>query len=459
MKRVKYIIVALFAAISSVSMAQTAASAYFLDGTYYNYKLNPAMKAERGYLSLPIGNISFGTKGNIGLANFLYPTEDGKLATFMSGKVSQDDFLGGLPDYARLGFEFENSLLGVGFRMFGGYTSLGISMHSSLSMMLPKGFFEFAKKGLQEDHYSFSGININTMNYAAFTLGYSHDIFKGFRLGVNAKYLVGLAHADITVDKLNVEFSEDRWMVESHARAQAALYCEANVTMDEENVINGFQMGSISTPDASGFGVDLGVTYDMNHIVPGLTLSASVVDLGYIKWNHMMKAQSTDAKVEFDGFDEIDYNSMDATLEKELETLGTDAAKMIEFNYEGSSSQITNLNPTMYLGLEYNMPFYKRLSVGAMYSKRFSTFDCFKTYQARGYVNLSPLKWLEASVNYGYTTYGQSFGWLFNIHVLCCHFFVGSDYMITKVTPQYIPVNDLNSHITFGLTMPLGKRK
>lgn len=459
MKKIKYIIVALFAVMSSVSMAQTAASAYFLDGTYYNYKLNPAMKAERGYFSLPIGNISLATKGNVGISNFLYPTEDGKLSTFMSGKVSQKEFLDNMPDFARLGMEFDNSIFGLGFRLLGGYTSFGISVHSSTSFMMPKGFFEFAKKGFQESAYSFSGININTMNYAAVTLGYSHEIFKGFRLGVNAKYLVGLAHADITVDKLNVEMSENLWMVESHASAQAALYCKADVTMDENNVINGFQLGSISSPEASGFGADLGIVYDMNHIVPGLTLSASIVDCGYIKWNHMLKAQSTDARVEFDGFDEFDYNNMETSLENELESLGNDAAKMIEFNYEGASSVVTNLNPTMYLGVEYNMPFYKRLSVGAMYSKRFSKFDCYKTYQARGYINLSPLKWLEASVNYGYTTYGQSFGWLFNIHVLCCHLFVGSDYMITKVTPQYIPVNDLNSHVTLGLTMPLGKRK
>jgi hypothetical protein len=31
--------------------------------------------------------------------------------------------------------------------------------------------------------------------------------------------------------------------------------------------------------------------------------------------------------------------------------------------------------------------------------------------------------------------------------------------MITKVTPQFIPVNNLNGHVTFGFNMPLGKRK
>ena len=56
-------------------------------------------------------------------------------------------------------------------------------------------------------------------------------------------------------------------------------------------------------------------------------------------------------------------------------------------------------------------------------------------------------------------TYGTSWGWMFNFHPGWTSFFIGSDYMISKVTPQFIPVNDLNYHITFGINMPLGKRK
>ena len=90
MKNLRYIAVALFLCVfSSQNMAQTALSSYFLDGTLYNSRLNPAMKAERNYLSLTLGNISFRTKGNVGISNFLYPVEGDKLATFMSGSVDK----------------------------------------------------------------------------------------------------------------------------------------------------------------------------------------------------------------------------------------------------------------------------------------------------------------------------------------------------------------------------------
>ena len=465
MKKIRNIVAAFLVIVcTQTSVAQTALSSYFMDGMLYNSKLNPAMKAERGYLSLLLGNTSLGTKGNVGISNFLYPRGENELATFMSGSVGTDEFLGGMPDYTRLGFKLDETLMAAGFRLFGGYFSLGLSLHSSATVSLPKGFFEFAKKGFQENSYSFSGLNVNTMNYAAATVGYSHNLFQGFRFGVNAKYLVGIGHADLFVDKLNVEMNEQHWMVESHARMQAALFCETEVMVDENGVVNGADLALelddlMNIRTSNGFAVDLGFVYDMDEFVPGLTLSASVIDLGYINWKYMMTGQSTDTKVEFDGFGEVDYNDVENVVTAEMEQLIDDASKMVEFNYGGIKEMKTALNATMYLGAEYNMPFYRPLSVGVLYGQCFSPFDCSKWYEARGYVNLSPVKWFELSVNYGYGTYGTTLGWVLNFHPAGINLFVGSDYMITRVTPQYIPIDNMNAHVTLGLNLALGKRK
>ena len=465
MKNIRYIIAAFLLFIcSQVTVAQTALSSYFLDGMLYNSKLNPAMKAERGYFSLAVGNISVRTKGNVGISNFLYPRGENELATFMSGSVSAEEFLKNIPKNVKFGLSLDETLMAFGFRMFGGYFSFDLSLHASADVSLPKGFFEFAKKGLQENSYSFSGLNINTTNYAAATVGYSHEIFDGFSFGVNAKYLLGVAHANIHVDKLNVELSDQRWMVESHAHAQAALLCETDIQTDENNVINGVEpkvafkdLMRLKTSD--GFAVDLGFVYDMERFVPGLKLSASVVDLGFINWRYMMSGHSTDARVEFNGFNDIDYNDVEGALDAELERLADDAAKLVELSYDGVNSVKTGLNTTMYLGAEYDMPFYRPLSVGVLYSQCFSSYEARKWNETRGYLNLSPLKWFELSVNCGYGTYGTSFGWMLNFHPACINLFVGSDYMITKVSPQYIPIDNMNAHITFGLNLALGRRK
>lgn len=455
MKQIKHIMLLLCATFALNSAAQTAKSAYFLDGTFHNFQLNPAMKAERGFFSFGLGNLSIGTNGNVGLSHFLYPKGE-QLTTFMSGSVAQDEFLNRLPQSIRLGMNYEQTLFAFGFRLLGGYTSFSLSMHSSTSLALPKGFFEFAKKGFQESSYSFSGININTMNYAAATLGYSYEVYKGLRVGVNLKYLMGLAYADATFDKFELEMSEERWRVESHAQAQAAIISE--VYFEKENNLDNLKMGPFA-PSASGFAVDLGVEYDMEEFVPGLTLSASVLDLGKINWGYMMSLENDGTPIEWGGFTEGDINDLGTSLEEEFDQLGKDAEQMMDFKIHDIKSASTKLNATMYLGAEYNMPFYKPLSVAMLYGKKFSPYAYSGWNEFRGYINIAPLKWFEASANLGHTTFGTSWGWMLNFHPVGLNLFVGSDYMIYKISPQFIPLNDLNYHITFGANITIGKRK
>lgn len=452
-RRKLYIALLLCLAFATKGVAQTAKSAYFLDGTFHNFQLNPAMKAERGFFSFGLGNLSIGTTGNVGISHFLYPKGD-QLTTFMSGSVAQDEFLNRLPQSIRFGMNYDQTLLAFGFRLLGGYTSFSVSMHSSTSMAIPKGFFEFAKKGLQENLYSFSGINMNSMSYAAATLGYSYEVYKGLRVGVNLKYLMGLAYADATFDKFELEMSEERWRVESHAQAQAALFSE--VYFENENNLDNLKMGSFA-PAASGFAVDLGVEYDMEEFVPGLTLSASVIDLGMINWKYTMSIENDGTPLEWSGLTEGEINNLGASLENEFDHLGKDAEKMAEMKVNEIRSASTNLKATMYLGAEYNMPFYKPLSVAMLYGKRFSPYAGWNDF--RTYANVAPLKWFEASVNVGFSTFGTSWGWMLNFHPAGVNFFVGSDYMISKISPQFIPINNFNSHFTLGMNITFGKTK
>ena len=436
-------------------IAQTAKSAYFLDGTFHNYKLNPAMDAERAFFSIGLGNMAIGTNGNVGISHFIYPQGD-QLATFTSGAVDQDQFLDRLPQTIQGGLNYDASLLAFGFRLLGGYTSFSLSLHSNTSIALPKSIFEFVKKGLQENQYSFSGINMNTTNYVAATLGYSYEVYKGLRVGANLKYLMGLAYADVTFNTLDIEMSEERWSMEAYAQGHAALFSEVYFNGNDNN-LNDLRMGSLA-PTANGFAVDLGVEYDMDEFVPGLTVSASVLDLGFINWGHMMSLDNSHTlPIEWTGISGTDINDIGTALESEIERLGDQAQQMLELHVYDINSSKSNLNATMYLGAEYEMPFYQPLSVAMLYGKKFSRYNGWD--EVRGYINVAPLKWFEAAVNGGFTTYGASWGWMLNFHPAGLNLFVGSDYMVTRISPQFIPINNLNYHINFGVNIPFGKRK
>ena len=128
MNKIKYSILLAVCGVSALQVnAQTAKSAYFLDGMYHNYQLNPAMQAERPFFSAALGNWSLKTNGNFGLSNFLYPYGDNQLTTFMSSSVSADEFLGRLPQSLQLSTELGSTLFAAGFRLLGGYTTLSLS--------------------------------------------------------------------------------------------------------------------------------------------------------------------------------------------------------------------------------------------------------------------------------------------------------------------------------------------
>lgn len=463
MRQLRYILVVVLCSVTSfIGVAQTAKSAYFLDGTFHNYLLNPAMDAERAYFTILGGNLSFATNGNVGISNFIYPYGDDKLTTFMSGTVSQSEFLNRLPKSVKMSADINMTLLAAGFRMFNGYTNISLSLNSAVSTNLPKGLFEFAKKGFQESAYCFSDINMRTMNYAALTVGHSREIIDGLRVGINAKYLLGLAYANLHVDKLNIELSEKQWMIESHASAEAAMVVESNMSSGEDGTVENVEVPVFNgtgpfKPVASGFAIDLGAVYDLSEFVEGLTVSASIVDLGTIKWKNMMMASTRDTKVVFKGFSETTPEDLGGSVNEELEELGDDASEMIDLYADGVEVKNTALSATMYVGAEYSMPFYRPLSAALLYGKRFGNFGGWN--DIRGYVNVVPLKWFEASANVGFSTFGTSLGWMINFHPVGFNLFIGSDYMITKVTPQFIPVNNLNGHITMGINFPIGARK
>ena len=225
MKQIKYII-ATFAMASSVMTvgAQTAKSSYFMDGAFHNMQMNPAMKAERNFISFPmLGNMGVSLNGNVGLSDFLYPHGENELATFMHKSVSADEFLGNIPSTTKIGMNFDMTIFALGFRGFGGYNTLNLTLRSQMGINLPKGMFEFMKRGLSREQHSFSNLNVNSMNYAALTIGHCRDIIENLRVGVNLKYLIGLGYANLNVDKMNLTLQDDGIGFDRAAEEKARL--------------------------------------------------------------------------------------------------------------------------------------------------------------------------------------------------------------------------------------------
>lgn len=473
--KIKHIFISILAILtSSVASAQEEnASAYFMDGYSMRHELNPAFGGERNYISIPaLGNLGVGLNSNVGINTFLYklPGTD-RLTTFMSPEVSADEFLGKLENTNKINASVRLTILSAGFKGLRGYNTISLAARSKNGVTLPHELFEFMKLGQQgtESTYHMDDINIRSTNLAEIAIGHSHHIGKKIEVGAKLKLLMGLADVNARVDRLNVTMGDTRWKVDAQGSMDIAAgkglevptNAEAGKELDKPEMRNQIAWGDIKynnfNPSGFGFGVDLGVCW---RPIKRLTLSASLTDLGFVNWKHNITAATPNTTWEFDGFQNVALDSSqpgyeDNKLKTQLDNIWDglkDCANFQRTSTDGSRTQ--SLGATLRLGAEYQMPFYKGLTAGFLFTHQFD--GPFSWNEGRLSANLKPAKWFDCNINVAQSTYGTSMGWMLNFHPRGFNFFVGSDHQFFKITPQFIPVGRANASINLGFNITFG---
>ncbi|MDD6209293.1 MAG: DUF5723 family protein, partial [Bacteroidales bacterium] len=73
--------------------------------------------------------------------------------------------------------------------------------------------------------------------------------------------------------------------------------------------------------------------------------------------------------------------------------------------------------------------------------------------------NYQPFDWLGVTLSYSFVhSYFQTFGWAINLSPSWINFFIGSDYMFTKLAKPFVPMTNA-MNVNFGLSVPLSKNK
>lgn len=375
-----------FVCLCTVSSAQSLRSGYFLEGYTYRHLMNPAFSPERNYIAVPgIGNINVGAQSNVGLNTFIYPYGNDKLTTFMNSSISNDDFLGKLKDNNRINVNLNMTLLSAGFRAWGGFNTIDVNMRSTTSLNLPRGLFEFMKLGMNSSNsvYEMDDLGISSNNYAEIALGHSRQINDKLNVGGKLKFLLGLGNVNIKMTDMKVQMAEDKWMVQANGEMNTSVKGLTIPTKEEsgkeiknpsERDLVDWDNIDLDSPGLSGFGmaIDLGVTYKLRE---DLTLSAAILDLGFISWSNTIKAKTSNTPWEFNGFQNIAMGSDDADgdkpLEDQLEDLGNDIENYASFHRtETGSSSTRALGATLNIGADYVFPLYDKLHFGFLSSTR-----------------------------------------------------------------------------------------
>lgn len=139
-----------------------------------------------------------------------------------------------------------------------------------------------------------------------------------------------------------------------------------------------------------GMAVDLGGIYKIND---DWTVSASLLDLGFINWSNDMQAVNISDRFEFGGFHDVAVTH-DRGGEKLGDKSDRYADQLKEFanlrDNGDQGSRTTGIGMTINLAGEYTLPVYRKIKFGALSSTRIR--GAYTWTEGRLSANYTPLK-------------------------------------------------------------------
>lgn len=443
---------------AGVSAQTTLNSSYFMEKMTKRNQLNPALKTENNYVSIPsIGNLYLGINSNLGLGTFLYP-RDNKLVTFLHESVPVDEFLNKLTPNNTIELDLGIDLISFGFWAWGGQNTFNLALKSNTGAYLPREIFEFLKTGQEATgvtRYDMSNITATTSNYLELALGHARDITDKLSAGAKIKVLIGAAHAEARIDRMDISMSQNEWTIKQAGHLQATSLLELT-TDPETGEVTGYDFGNHFGVAGFGLGFDLGATYE---IIDNLTLSAALTDIGFMRWNNLTRAE-TDPNKEFryTGFDNIgaeDDENGENPFDQKSEQLGEDLKALTKFYKSDAQSLSNSLRTTLRVGAEYAV-LDNAISFGLLSTTRFVGYRTYAEGMAA--INFRPLSALHLTVNGSVSNMGSSVGAILNICAPGFNFFIGTDYFATQYSKQFIPINHARANLSFGFNITFGER-
>lgn len=464
-RHIRYAVTLLMAASAGMVSAQGLNSSYFIDDYAFRHDVNPAFGNEHNYFSIPaLGNLNINMRGNFGygdviMHNPMYPNgSDKKMTTFMNPYISAENALSGFSKgQNRIQTDVNIALLSGGFKAFGGYNTIEINSKTTLGVGLPYGLFEFAKN-IGNNTYDIGDVNVHAMSYAELALGHSRQINEKLRVGAKLKFLFGLGRADLKIQNLRADLaSNDKWTVSGTATADVSLKGFSYQT--ETDDYNNPDLGSydkVSDVDVDGFGlggfgmaIDLGGVYQINN---DWRVSASVLDLGFIRWSNNVQAVNRSDHFEFGGFHDVSVNDGNGvSIDDQADSYGDQITDFINLRDNGDQGgRTTGIGATVNVGAEYNLPVYRKITFGLLSSTRIK--GAYTWTEGRLSANWKPLNWFDCGVNFAVNSFTTSMGWVLNIHPKGYNFFIGMDHLLGKTSNEFIPLSS-NASINLGMSI------
>ena len=451
-------------AVHGVGYAQFLRTSYFMEGTHYRQQLNPALAPGRGYLNLPVigtfnASVNSSTLGYQDVMDIIDNSDGGDF--FMS-----DAFFNKLDNVNNLNVNLSTDILSAGWYKGKNFWSFNIGLRNDIGASIPKSMFRFLREmdGLDVNDWEkmskidqkVEGQSLEINSYAEVGIGLARNITPRLTVGARVKALLGIGNLRLDINNVSVksELSQINWdnpTIEELENLRGNAEIKVDATLENssklielsqnDGIIDEIEFGSFGLA-GYGLGIDLGASYKL---LDKLTLSASLLDLGFMKWS---KKNTSIAKAttnqRYDLIDESSrYEFVDMVSSGEV--LNFDMLNMT-LDKSAEEDRSTSLTSTLVLGAEYAL-LGDWLAVGALYTGRFAKPETLNELTLSA--NVRPKNNLNLALSY---SLWQGSGKTFGVAAKLGPIFVGTDYMFFGKDTK-----NLNAYI--GFSIPLNKQK
>lgn len=382
----KKIYIILIASILSINtFAQQSNTMYFMQKTPQTSLLNPASTPGCNFYiggaivnATPVfGQVFLPIALDFTSTSFDYSTiiHKGTISYKDSLIVDLKGFVDGLKDYNYLTFNMNVDLFAIGFKVKDMTFTLNATEKIDFKLGYSGDMFRIPFYGNGHPDVigrdANFGFGIDAVHYREFAVGVSKPINDKLTVGLKAKALFGMANVSTKVNDYMWNTAEDNfdYTFSSESEINSSLpfleyiYNDTTGNIDSVESAQNFSIQNYMVNFKNkGVGVDLGATYKLNDKV---TLSASLIDLGFISWKNNPYSIVNSGEFSFTGIDIAkEFLSKDTANNNSIGDSFLDSLSKNFSIKDTNLSYKTYLTPKLYIGGTFQLT--EKINVGAL---------------------------------------------------------------------------------------------
>ncbi|HQJ20812.1 MAG TPA: DUF5723 family protein [Bacteroidales bacterium] len=454
--------------LSASLFGQTGEALYYMN-LPQNHLFNPALRPTNSfYLGIGITGINANINNNFfNLSDILIPGRADSIVTFLHPDYDINDFLDKIKQNNFLDGKINVQLFGLGFNAGKDmYIFLDINERAEADISLPEDLIRICLAG--NENYVGKSLDLKNLDagltyFREAGIGFSKMFGKNLRIGAKAKLLFGIAGFSFDNRNLKLTVGDD-YAHAINADLTANISGPVDFYLDEDNypdsvVVNDDILKStkffLNTKNR-GFGIDIGAVYNFTQ---NLSISASITDLGFIRWHDRITNLKAESTFSFSGFNIKDVVNGTKTFD-ELADEMLDSLKNSFIVSNDKEPFNTFLSPEIAIGASYNIT--KKFGVGLLSRTHFETGHVRESFTISANLNLGN----ALSTTLAYTAANHRFdnlgaglalrAGIFQFYVITDRIPLTWNKIISEDNEIPLPSNWNTLNIRFGLNLVLG---